>query len=61
MSNKRKFLKVFLCLFLGASSMFGGTMDPKQIEEHLRIMNETRIEVVIPADIGRGKGDPEVA
>jgi hypothetical protein len=57
MSAKAGFLKVFLCLLLGMSVMSGAPMDAKQIEEHLRLMNETRVEVVMPAD--KDKGYPE--
>jgi len=58
MSISRKLSKVFFCLFLGFSSMSGIPMDPKQIEELLHLMNETKIEVVVPEH--NGKDDPEL-
>jgi hypothetical protein len=58
MSISRKLSKVLLCLFLGFSSMSGVPMDPKQIEDLLHLMNETKVEVVVPEH--NGKDDPEL-
>ena len=35
---------------LGAHSVLGVGMSPEKIEELLRTMNETRVEVTIPSD-----------
>jgi len=58
MSISRKLSKVLFCLFLGFSSISGVPMDPKQIEELLHLMNEAKIEVVVPEH--KGKDDPEL-
>ncbi len=47
MSFKEKSRKILLCLVLGAGSMMGVPMDPKQVEELLHAMNQTRVEVTI--------------
>ncbi len=44
---KRKWLRaLFVLLMLGAS--FGGPMNPKEIEDLMYVMNETRIEIHDP-------------
>jgi hypothetical protein len=58
MSISRKLSKVLFCLFLGFSSMSGVPVDPKQIEELLHLMNETKIEVVVLEH--NGEDDPEL-
>ena len=56
MPLKIRWAKLFLSAFLALSSvMGGGLMDPKQIAEHLRMMNQTVVGVVIPEEKG---GDP---
>jgi hypothetical protein len=47
MSVKRKWLKALLMLMLAGSS-FAGPMNPKEIEDLMHVMNETRIEFTIP-------------
>jgi hypothetical protein len=39
--------KVFLCIALGGHSALGICMSPEKIEELLRAMNQTRVEVSI--------------
>ncbi len=58
MSIKRKWLKALLMLMMAGSS-FMGPMNPREIEELMYIMNETRIEFTIPDadDKGEGKTD----
>jgi hypothetical protein len=57
MSMKRKWLKVLLMGMMAAFS-FTGPMNPREIEEMMLIMNQTRIEFTIPEkdDKGDGKG-----
>jgi len=54
MPLKGKLAKVFLCLALGMAAFSGAAMDPKQIEENLRIMNQTRVEVIVPEKTSGG-------
>ena len=43
---KRKWLKVLMMLMMACAS-FGGPMNPKEIEDLMRTMNETRIKFTI--------------
>ena len=47
LSIKRKWLKVSLLLMLAFAS-FAAPMNPQEIEDLLRVMNETRIESSLP-------------
>ena len=55
MSMKRKWLKALMMLMMAFAS-FGGVMNPKEIEDLLYIMNETRIEFTIPNEDDKGDG-----
>ncbi len=55
MSFKAKMRKMVLCLVLGAGSMMGMPMDPKQIEELLHAMNQTRVEVTVTDEEDEGE------
>jgi hypothetical protein len=55
---KRKWLKVLMMLMMTVAS-FGGPMNPKEIEDLIHIMNETRIEFTIPDEDYKGEGDPQ--
>ena len=44
---KREWLKVLMLLMMGGAS-FGSPMNPKEIEELMYIMNQTRIEFTVP-------------
>jgi hypothetical protein len=52
---KRKWLKVLMMLMMGGAS-FGGPMNPREIEDLMHIMNETRIEFTIPDENHKGEG-----
>ena len=52
---KRKWLKALLMLMIAGSS-FVGPMNPKEIEDLLRIMHETRVEFTIPDESHKGEG-----
>jgi hypothetical protein len=52
---KRKWLKVLMMLMMAVAS-FGGPMNPKEIEDLMYVMNETRIEFTIPDENHKGEG-----
>ena len=52
MSKKRRVAKVVFWCLLAFGTIAGSPIDPQDIEDTLRIMNETKIEVVLE------KGDP---
>jgi len=52
---KRKWLKVLLMAMMAGSS-FMGPMNPREIEELMYIMNQTRIEYTIPDADDKGEG-----
>lgn len=52
---KRKGLKV-LMLAMMAGASFGSPMSPKEIEELMYIMNQTRIEWTVPDEDDTGDG-----
>jgi hypothetical protein len=54
---KRKWLKVFALLMMGVASGFGA-VNPKEISEMIHIMNEQKIEFLIPDDSDDGDGNP---
>jgi hypothetical protein len=54
-SMKRKFLKALMMLMM-ASASFGAPMNPKEIEDLMHTMNETRIEFTIPDENHKGEG-----
>jgi hypothetical protein len=41
---------LFLAVFLGAASMFGARIDPRQIEELMNVMHRTKVEFVVKQD-----------
>ncbi|HLW81256.1 MAG TPA: hypothetical protein VKS20_04365 [Candidatus Acidoferrales bacterium] len=57
MSMKRKWLSAIFLMMLGCASLFG--VDPKDIEETLRVMNMTNIEFSIPTEDNNGDGGPD--
>ena len=57
MPLKGKLAKVFLCLALSIAAFSGAPMDREQIKENLRIMNQTRVEVVVPEKNGEPNPD----
>ena len=52
---KRKWLKALMMLMMAGAS-FGGPLNPKEIEDLMHIMNETRIESTIPDENHKGEG-----
>ena len=52
---KRKWLKALMLLMMAGAS-FGGPMNPKEIEDLMRVMNETRIEFTLPDENDKGDG-----
>jgi hypothetical protein len=56
MSVKRKWLRALFLLMLAGVS-FGGPMNPKDIEDLLHIMNETKVEFTVPDESDKGDGN----
>ena len=57
MSMKRKWLRAVLLLMIGGASFIGAKMNPKEIEDVLHIMNETKVEFTIPDEDHKGDGN----
>jgi|HubBroStandDraft_4_1064222.scaffolds.fasta_scaffold833859_2 hypothetical protein len=54
MTIKRRWLRVLFLMMMAGASVFPGLyMNPKEIEDLLHIMNETKVEFTIP-DAGDG-------
>lgn len=62
-SWKDKLRKVLFLAMLGMGGVLGATMNPKEIEDLMRLMNQTQIEVVVKQKSGDGdqKISPEDA
>lgn len=52
---KRKWLKVLLLAMMAGAS-FGSPLNPKEIEDLMHIMNQTRIEFTVPDKDDKGDG-----
>ena len=52
---ERKWLKVLMLAMMAVAS-FGGPMNPKEIEDLMYIMNQTRIEWTVPDEDDNGDG-----
>jgi hypothetical protein len=57
MSMKRKWLRILMLVLMGGASFVGAKMNPKEIEDVLHIMNETKVEFTIPDENHKGDGD----
>jgi hypothetical protein len=55
-SLNRKWLKA-LAIAMMAIGSFGSPMDPREIEELMRTMNQTRIEFTLPNEDYKGDGE----
>jgi len=55
---KRKWLKALFLVMIAAASFGGLWMNPKEIEDTLHIMNQTKIEFTLPDDSHKGEGLP---
>ena len=60
MSIKRKWLRVLFLLMMAGASFSGSPMNPKDIEDLLHIMNETKVEFTIPDESNKGDSLPPV-
>jgi hypothetical protein len=58
MSMKSKWLKALFLMMIAVSSFGGAAMNPKEIEDLLHIMNETKVEFSIPDESDKGDGLP---
>jgi hypothetical protein len=56
MSINRKWLKA-LALAMMAVGSFASPLDPREIEELIRTMNQTRIEITLRDDDYKGDGE----
>ena len=56
MSIHRKWLKALMLAMMAVGS-FGSPMNPKEIEELMRTMNSTRIELTLPDEDYKGDGE----
>lgn len=52
---KRKWLKVLMLVMMAGAS-FGSPMNPKEIEDLMYVMNQTRIEWTVPDEDDKGDG-----
>jgi hypothetical protein len=57
MSIKRKLLRVLMLVIMGGASFVGAKMNPKEIEDVLHIMNETKVEFTVPDKDHNGDGN----
>jgi hypothetical protein len=57
MSLKRKWLKALLMLMIAGAAAFG-PVNPQEIEDLMRIMNQTRIEFTLADETPKGDGNP---
>jgi len=55
-SWRGKVRKILLLAMLGMGGVMGATMNPKEIEDLMRIMNQTQIEIVVKQERGDGDG-----
>lgn len=56
MPMRRKWLRAIFLVMLAGASMFG--VNPKDIEDLLHIMNESKVEFTIPDEDSSGDGGP---
>ncbi len=59
MTMKRKWLRILMLVLIGGASFVGAKMNPKEIEDVLHIMNETKVEFTIPDENHKGDGDKQ--
>ena len=52
---KRKWLKALMLMMMAGAS-FGSSMNPKEIEDLMYVMNQTRIEFTVPDEDDNGDG-----
>jgi hypothetical protein len=55
MSINRKWLKALMLAMMAVGS-FASPMNPREIEELMRTMNQTRIELTLPDEDDKGDG-----
>ena len=57
---KRKWLKLLMLVMMAGASL-GSPMNPKEIEDLMYVMNQTRIEFTVPDEDNKGDGGKEGA
>jgi hypothetical protein len=55
-SWKGKLRKLLFLAMLGMGGLMGATINPKEIEDLMRIMNQTQIEVIVTEKKGDSDG-----
>jgi hypothetical protein len=58
MSMKRRWLRALFLVMMTVSSFGGAPMNPKEIEDLLHVMNETKVEFSLPDEGDKGDGNP---
>jgi hypothetical protein len=58
MSIKSKWLKALFLGMMAVAALGGARVNPKEIEDLLHVMNETKVEFTIPDDSHKGDGLP---
>jgi hypothetical protein len=58
MSMKRRWLRALFLVMMTVSSFGGAPMNPKEIEDLLHIMNETKVEFSLSDEGDKGDGNP---
>jgi hypothetical protein len=59
MSMKPRWLRVIFLMMLAGACFAGVNVNPKEIEDLMRIMNETKVEFTIPDEDDNGDGGPD--
>ena len=57
MSMKRKWLRAVLLMMMAGVSFGGTALNPKEIEDLLHLMNETKVEFTIPDGGNKSDGN----
>ena len=58
MSIKSKWLKALFLGMMAMAAFSGARVNPKEIEDLLHVMNETKVEFTIPDESRKGEGLP---
>jgi hypothetical protein len=59
MSMKRRWLRAIFLMMLVSACFVGLNVNPKEVEDLLHIMNETKVEFTIPDEDDNGHGGPD--
>jgi hypothetical protein len=59
MSMKRRWLRAIFLMMLAGACLAGVNVNPKEIEDLMHIMNETKVEFTIPDEDDNRDGGPD--